>query len=140
MTAYFQFEQFHRTWAFSTTFSSENPPHGRSIRISPPYAHILLMNSFSTCKNGRNPLHLADYAHLVGFYDSISGFTPKSIISSKCISHPKNYQYSPNVSAIPETINNSSEMHQYFPSTRSHPSCSLHTQTPAVQPRVRILR
>ena len=64
--------------------------------------------------------------------------------SSKCISHPGNYQYffqmyqpshklsiiSP-TSTIPETINNSSEMHQYFPSTRSHPSCSLHTQTPA---------
>ena len=72
---------------------------------------------------------------------------------SKGISHPGNYQYffqmyqpshklsiiSP-TSTIPETINNSSEMHQYFPSTRSHPSCSLHTQTPAVQPRVRILR
>lgn len=94
MTAYFQFEQFHRTWAFSTTFSSENPPRGRSIRISPPYAHIWLMNSFSTCKNGRNPLFSVDYAHPVGFYDSISGFTPKSIIL-------------PNVSAIPETINNS---------------------------------
>lgn len=92
MTAYFQFEQFHRTWAFSTTFSSENPPRGRSIRISPPYAHIWLMNSFSTCKNGRNPLFSVDYAHPVGFYNSISGFTPKSIIL-------------PNVSAIPETIN-----------------------------------
>ena len=116
------------TWAFSTTFSSENPPHGRSIRISHSYAHILLMNSFSTCKNGRNPLYLADYAHPVGFYDSISGFTPKSIISSKCISHPGNYQYffqmyqpshklsiiSP-TSAIPETINNSSEIHQQSP-------------------------
>ena len=81
-------------------------PYSRHL---PDGTHILLMNSFSTCKNGRNPLHLADYAHLVGFYDSISGFTPKSIISSKCISHPKNYQYSPNVSAIPETINISSK-------------------------------
>jgi hypothetical protein len=83
------------------------------------------MNSFSTCKNGRNPLFSVDYAHPVGFYDSISGFTPKSIIlpnvsaipetinnSSKCISHPGNYQYSPNVSAILETINNFSEMQQ----------------------------
>jgi len=82
------------------------------------------MNSFSTCKNGRNPLYLADYAHPVGFYDSISGFTPKSIISSKCISHPGNYQYFfqmyqpsrklsiflPNVSAIPQTINNFSNI------------------------------
>ena len=89
------------TWAFSTTFPSENPPHGRDIQISPPYAHIQLMNSFSTCQNGRNPLHLADYAHPVGFYDSISRFTPKSIFLQM-------YQPSLKLSIIsPKYINNS---------------------------------
>ena len=106
------------TRAFSSTFSSENPPHGRGVRISPPYAHIQLMNSFSTCKNGRNPLHLAAYAHPVGFTIQFPDSRPNQYFSKcinhpgnyqyfpKCISHPGNYQYSPNVSAILETINN----------------------------------